>query len=867
NGGDIIVDSDRPLGRFAFEMIDLDFPVQGDVTFTNTPLGTSVTIDFADFEQGSGSPFEVQGVIFGDRTANRVISATAANLGLPFFDRVTFNMPDQSGAIGVICATVNQKFDLALVKRLDAGATPGPFTPGSTVTFELEVYNQGGEDAVDIVVSDYVPEGLSLAPASAPDWVTEVDTVRLRDSIDIVAGDSAVLSVSFVIDADFMGDSLTNRAEISYFDDDGNPSTEPPLDNDSTPGDNGNDDPEADTPDEYDDENPNAPGTEDDPNDEDDYDWEGIPVVQTFDLALIKQIDTLTTPGPFTFESTVAYNLHVTNQGALDATDVTVADYIPAGLTLVPSTDWSLDADTARLVNAFDLAAGDTMTLAISFTIDPDFSGEGITNTAEITTADNALGLPDEDSVPGDNGGDDPEVDTDDEDDDDGPNGNGNPDDPNDSDDFDLARVSLETVSLGSTIFLDNNNDGFQNGADTGIANVEVQLFEAVTETQVRTDATGSRVTNPADAATVVTDVDGNYLFDNLLPGDYYVVIPTAPAAAPLSSNNAGVAFTETDPDDNRDNDDEGIQLSRGASVSSDTITLTLGEEPVNGAVAGAETAQGAMQDDAFDGNGNMTLDFGFFAPVSVGDTAFVDLDGNGLQDVDDPGIGGVTVVLLDSNGDTATVDADGNTITGVATTDPDGSYLFDNLPPGSYSVVFDLSTADDADNYVFTTPNAGDDTDDSDNSIALSDSTAQSDPTPFLNSGEEDLTLDVGVRCNVSVTVADPFTICATQPIDLTVGATVTPDTTTTFGATWTTPDGTGDFVDADGNVITTEPYRFGTAVAYLPSAADARRGEVTLVLTTDDPTGPCEPVSASVIIQVLKVDCGEFMWDGTND
>ena len=487
-----------------------------------------------------------------------------------------------------------------------------------------------------------------------------------------------------------------------------------------------------------------------------------------------------------------------------------------------------------------------------------------IINTAEITAATNALGLPDEDSTPGDNGGDDPETDSDDEDDDDGPNGNGAPDNPDDSDDFDLARISFETVSLGSTVFLDNDNDGFQNGADAGIPDVEVQLWNATTNTQVATDATGARVADPADAAVVLTDGMGNYHFTNLPPGDYFVIIPTAPATAPISSNNTGIPFLETTPNDDLDNDDEGLQTGgSGAAVTSGTISLAIGAEPENGTADGTETGQGNTQDDDFDDNGNMTLDFGFFAPVSVGDTAFVDLNEDGLQTIGEPGLGGVTVTLLDGNGDIVTEDALGNTISGTTVTAPDGSYLFGNLPPGSYSVIFDVGTADNAENYTFTTPNAGDDTVDSDNTTASGDSTAQSDPTPFLNSGEQDLTLDVGVVCNVSVAVAEPFTVCSTQPIDLTAGVTISPDTTASFGATWTTPDGTGDFVDAAGNVLV-EPYRFGTAVGYLPSAADASRGEVTFTLTTDDPAGPCDPVSASVTVRVLKVDCGEFFWDG---
>jgi len=117
-------------------------------------------------------------------------------------------------------------------------------------------------------------------------------------------------------------------------------------------------------------------------------------------------------------------------------------------------------------------------------------------------------------------------------------------------------------------------------------------------------------VLTAGEAAPTLTDADGNYHFTNLIPGDYYVVVPTAPAAAPLSSNNTGIAFVETDPDDNLDNDDEGVQTGgSGTSVSSDTITLSLGGEPENGTVDGTETAQGNLQDDAFDSNGNMTVD------------------------------------------------------------------------------------------------------------------------------------------------------------------------------------------------------------------------------------------------------------------
>lgn len=88
----------------------------------------------------------------------------------------------------------------------------------------------------------------------------------------------------------------------------------------------------------------------------------------------------------------------------------------------------------------------------------------------------------------------------------------------------------------------------------------------------------------------------------------------------------------------------------------------------------------------------------------SIGDFVWNDLDGDGIQDAGEPGMWGVTVILLDGVG---------NPIgTGLSTTtDSSGKYLFTGLLPGSYSVQFVLPSVN-----VFTRQNAGtDDTLDSD--------------------------------------------------------------------------------------------------------------------------------------------------------
>ena len=99
---------------------------------------------------------------------------------------------------------------------------------------------------------------------------------------------------------------------------------------------------------------------------------------------------------------------------------------------------------------------------------------------------------------------------------------------------------------------------------------------------------------------------------------------------------------------------------------------------------------------------------------------------------------------------------------------------------------------------YNYTLANVGNDATDSD-AVSEDGVTGQSGTTPFLASGESDLTLDAGVVCAISVTVSDPFTVCSTQPIDLTPGASITP---ASLGGFWTS-DGDGIFLDSDGDVV----------------------------------------------------------------
>jgi len=145
---------------------------------------------------------------------------------------------------------------------------------------------------------------------------------------------------------------------------------------------------------------------------------------------------------------------------------------------------------------------------------------------------------------------------------------------------------------------------------------------------------------------TTITDQTEKYLFPNFSSGIYVVASGTIPGSLEFTQQNT--------PGDN------------GNNTNSDAGTVT------------GKTAIIALSN----GEADLTIDAGIRPKptATVGDYVWSDLDSDGIQDTDEPGIGGMVATLYNSL----------NQPIGSAITDGTGYYLISNVPPGTgYYIIF----------------------------------------------------------------------------------------------------------------------------------------------------------------------------------
>lgn len=274
------------------------------------------------------------------------------------------------------------------------------------------------------------------------------------------------------------------------------------------------------------------------------------------------------------------YKIEMKNTSAMDATNVVVEENIPTGITVISavlddSSDSNVHIDPTAgkvLWNLNSVKTGAKRVLVIEALLKEEdlnifkdnlIRDNYVRNLVEIKSVDQK----DMDSQAGNIS---------------------NPFDPSNSEDDESRADVYLPLSIGDTVWYDQNADGRQNTKEQGISGVTVALFR---------DSNSNGNLDPStdeEVGRVVTDHDGKYLFSNLPTGNYFVAIP-------LEQFNSGklmgykiTANRTIDPNDNIDEVNDGVLLEQYITTSKAMI-LTYGGEPEG------------------DGFQNRTVDFGFY--------------------------------------------------------------------------------------------------------------------------------------------------------------------------------------------------------------------------------------------------------------
>ncbi|MCB9262903.1 MAG: carboxypeptidase regulatory-like domain-containing protein [Flavobacteriales bacterium] len=245
-----------------------------------------------------------------------------------------------------------------------------------------------------------------------------------------------------------------------------------------------------------------------------------------------------------------------------------------------------------------------------------------------------------------------------------------------------LVRQPASSASLGNFVWYDLNNDWIQSGGnEKGVEDIKVVLK----------NSSGSRLDS------LFTSFDGQYVFNNLNAGGYILEFSNLPSGYNLVHPYLGFNNTvDSDPNQNLGN--------------TDTIILSAGEI-------------------------NMSIDAGIndttnTNTASLGDFVWYDYDQDGIQDSNEAGVAGVTVILYN----TSDIEQD------RTTTDRNGWYKFINLAAGTYYIQFSNIPP----NHQFTGTGSG--TPSTDNNANASGRTANI----TINAGTHTTDVDAGIIGNV---------------------------------------------------------------------------------------------------------------------
>lgn len=593
-----------------------------------------------------------------------------------------------------------QVFDLALRKTL---ATAGPYTYGQTLTFEIEIFNQGNVTAQNIVISDYIPSGYTFAPNNG--WTGGPSVATLTIPGPLAVGDSTTVSLQLTLIASPTGGTAWNNyAEVSAsMDDKGNNRND---DADSIADTNPNND------------NPVLPGDPDDdniyglgPNANEDHDDHDVAAPVVVDLALRKSI---VSSGPYTYGVPVTFRVTVFNQGNVAVQNVTVSDYLSAGFTFSANNGWTQTSPTL-LSNtiAGPLAPGASTFVDLVLTPIASAAPNAWLNISEIAEFEdldgNPIGSDDIDSTPDtdptNDGGGNPDTPSDDAINGDGTGMPGDTSGATDEDDHDPALLPIHDVALVKSGPVGTYDVGdlvtftitVVNQGNHALDSISIIDYIPAGYSFVPNNnwvASGSNATLTATvsngllpAGGILPQIGVNFIIQ-LTVAPYANIANLVNVAEVTGSRDLAGLDQNADADSTADTDPNN-DAGGAVNTSSDNV--------VNGNGTGVPGDSNPLTDE--DDHDPATIQLNYY---SLGNQVWLDANNNGIKDISEVGISGVTVQLYYDNPITMALELVGTTLTGA-----NGLYLFDSLANGNYVVVLPASnfaTGQPFANYVSST-------------------------------------------------------------------------------------------------------------------------------------------------------------------
>ena len=401
----------------------------------------------------------------------------------------------------------------------------------------------------------------------------------------------------------------------------------------------------------------------------------------TADLSIAKNSN----PNSYIPGQSLTYTIVVSNSGPSSVTGAQVQDSLPAPLS---AFTWTCTAGSggscgtasgSGSINALvNLPNGASATFTVSGTVPAATTG-ALTNTATVTPP---AGVTD-------------------------PAGNNS---------STVVTNSTEGTVSG-LVFSDLNGNGTQDPGEGGLSGVTVELLDS----------------NGAVVATATTGANGSYAFPNVTPGAY-TVRETDPTGYTSTTNNtapisvapggaatanfgdqqqgtvSGTVFSDLNGNGTQDPGEGGLSGVTVELLDSNGAVVATATTGANGSYAFPNVTPGAYAVRETDPTGYTsttlnempisvapggaaTANFGDQQPGAISGVVFNDLNGNGVRDSGEPGIGGVRIEVLDSN----------NNVIATTATTGDGRYLFSELNSGAYTV-----REIDPVGFVSTTPNTG---------------------------------------------------------------------------------------------------------------------------------------------------------------